>query len=599
MPPRLKRTHTTAAPGRRLPKQKSSSTLHQQATLAANGRRSTAPTPAQTAHAAQPDVDIDLPRTASPSSDAPADDPASDAKMGAGQSHHEGRARTASTASDADLEAHGSCNGSFDHTNGSIVTSDLKPAAASAAARPCAVRPQKSMLATATTILKACPLWDVIAILIILLQLPPTIVSLVQFLFALLTFVPPVSGTSLSNLPSLHEVLLGASGAPSFQTIILVDAAMFIVFVCVWTPAQNLALDLAQAVIAISLGGAAAAKGGTSNSIVCCLSIIGFSHIIRLQFARQLGLNAIWSFLIKSGFRPPGGPPTLTDFPDRLNAAHGWPRKLLGVHILTQGLVRLVRRWYLYSAAANELSLKKVDPETSAFSALNIPRTTMPVGDSGPDTASSASTDGRPPGPSPATREKDRNSNSKRKKKQAHLVRSQQPFWAALANAKVTFLKELEHQQASLDAVEANAVDIEHIGNADFKNGKDRVWIKEVGATDISFGVCLPSLVQDSEDEDETESESKSKRFKVRLNRTDWSSTKINSESLGLSVGEEHFDEWSAKIFGLTASTNYICEFIRMDDGAVFCTTHITTQPAPSTEQGKCFCLHPFFTRLT
>jgi hypothetical protein len=595
MPPRLKRTHTTAAPGRRLPKQKSSSSLHQQA-AAANGRRSTAPpTPQHPANAAPSDVDLALPRTASPSSDAPADALAFDAKMGAGQSHHEGRTRTASNASDADLEAHGSCNGSFAHANGALVADDVKPAAPA----PCAVRPQKSMLATATTILKACPLWDVIAILIILLQLPPTIVSLVQFLFALLTFVPPVSGTSLSNLPSLHEVLLGASGAPSFQTIILVDAVMFIAFVCVWTPAQNLALDLAQAVIAISLGGAAASKGGTSNSIVCCLSIIGFSHIVRMQFARQLGLDAIWSFLVKSGFRPPSGPPALANFPDRLHAAHGWPRKVLGVHILTQGLVRLVRRWYLYSAAMNDLSLKKVDPETSAFSALNTPRTTVSAGDSGPDIASSASTDGRPPGPSPATREKDRNSNSKKKKKQANHVRSQQPFWAALANAKVTFLKELEHQQASLDAVEANAMDIEHIGNADFKNGKDRVWIREVGATDISFGVCLPSLVREGEEEDETELDSKANRFKVRLNKTDWSSTKINGESLGLLVGDEQLDEWNAKIFGLTASTNYICEFIRMEDGAVFCTTHITTQPAPSTEQGRCFDLPFVSTRLT
>jgi hypothetical protein len=581
MPPRLKRTNTTAgiaAPGRRIPKQKSTSSLRQQST-AANGRRSTA-TPPHSAVTTHPDVDL-LDSAVTPT-DAFPDANVEDAKMGAGQSHHEGRARTASAASDQDLEAHGSCNGSFAHSNGSILTSDVNAVSA-----PCALRPQKSMLATATTILKACPLWDVIAILILLLQLPPTIVSVVQFLFALLTFVPPVSGTSLSNLPSLNEVLLGASGAPSFQTIILVDTAMFIAFVCVWTPAQNLALDLAQAVIAISLGGAAASKGGTSNSIVCCLSIIGFSHIVRMQFARQLGLNAIWSFLIKSGFRPPGGPPALGDYPDRLHAAHGWVRKILGVHILTQGLVRLVRRWYLYSAAMNELQLKKVDPDNSVFSALNTPRTSVSVGDSGPDTASSASTDGRPPGPSPATREKDRISNSKKKKKQANHVRSQQPFWAALANAKVTFLKELEHQQASLDAVEANAMDIVRIGNADFKNGKPRVWIKEVNATDISFGVCLPSLVRDDDEDDDADAESKANRFKVRLNRTDWSSTKINGESLGVLVGEEQLDEWSAKIFGLTASTNYICEFIRMDDGAVFCTTHITTEPAPSTEQGK------------
>ncbi|KAF2429639.1 hypothetical protein EJ08DRAFT_661548 [Tothia fuscella] len=592
MPPRLKRVGNShdktnnhqaglAAPGRRITKQKSVSSLngHPIATTS-NGRRSTL------------DVDVEplptLPNnSAAPSpSDQHANDPSDDyAEMGVGQSHHDGGTCTVSGVSDADLEAHGSGNGTYSKVNGSPLTIDVKAAAGS-----CAHRPQKSMLATATTILKACPLWDVIAILIILLQLPPTIVSVVQFLFALLTFVPPVSGTSLANLPSLNEVLVGASGAPSFQTIVLLDTAMFIFYLCVpWTSAQNLALDLAQMVIAISLGGAAASSSGTSNSIFCCLSIIGFSHIIRMNFARQIGMNAIWALITRSGFRPPPDfASSVADFPDKLHVAHSWPRKLLGVHILTQGVVRLVRRWYLYSAAMNDISAnKKGDPEIGSLSTLSTPRTTTSsFGDSGPDMTGTSSSDGRPPGPSPAAREKDRISNSKKKKKQANHVRSQQPFWAAVANAKVTFLKELEQQQASMDSVEANSMDITNIGNADFKNGKDRVWIKEVGATEISFGVCLLSKAPKDDGDDEAESAPAVKRFRLRLNRTDWSSTRISEESLGMAVGEWQVDEWSAKIFGLTPSTNYICEFIRMDkDGAVFCTTHITTGTAPSTEQ--------------
>jgi len=73
----------------------------------------------------------------------------------------------------------------------------------------------------------------------------------------------------------------------------------------------------------------------------------------------------------------------------------------------------------------------------------------------------------------------------------------------------------------------------------------------------------------------------------------DWSSTRIYEEALGLSIGEEQVDVWNGKIFGLTASTNYICEFIRVVDGAVFYTTHITTQPAPSTEQAPATSTQP------
>jgi hypothetical protein len=178
-------------------------------------------------------------------------------------------------------------------------------------------------------------------------------------------------------------------------------------------------------------------------------------------------------------------------------------------------------------------------------------------------------------------------SRNKRKKKQANFVRSAQPFWAALANAKVTFLKELEHQQASNDAVEANAVDTGDIGSANFQSGRDRVWIMEVGHSEISFGVSLPAVALQGKEEDEHKSDHCVARFRVRLNKTDWSSTRIAEQALGVEVGEDKVDVWSGKIFGLTASTNYICEFVRVDDGAAIFTTHITTQPAPFTEQGR------------
>jgi hypothetical protein len=587
MPPRLKRSGThdktnnhaagLAPPGRRIVKQKSNGALNG-SSQSPNGR----PKPSKSSSYLDAAINNNLTQssTPSPSSDVPVNDLTPDEHMGASQSTPDGRDRTASGSSDDDLEAlHGSSNGNLVHTaNGSPLKIDVK---ATAGSGKYGFSNQKTMFTTATTILKACPLWDVIAILIILLQLPPTIVSVVQFLFAFLTFVSPTGGMTIANMPSLNEVLIGASGTPSFQTIVFLDILMFLPFLFLWTPAQNMALDLAQAVIAISLGGAASSKGGTSASIFSCLFIIGLSHVIRWDFARQWGFNFVWTGLVESGLQQNGAPPTLPRYPDRLHASLGWPRKIVGVHILAQGVTRLVRRWYLN----NEISANK-KIEGDSMSALHTPRNTT-FAESGADLIGCTSTDGRPPGPSPAARKEDVISNTKRKKKQANHVRSQQPFWAALANAKVTFLKELEHQQASSDALEANAMDMGNIGSANFKSGRDRVWIKEVGHGEISFGVSLPSVaLQDSED-DNQDSEHSIKRFRVRLNRTDWSSTRIREEALGVEVGDEKVDVWSGKIFGLTASTNYICEFLRVDDDGTIFTTHITTQPAPFAEQGK------------
>ena len=72
-----------------------------------------------------------------------------------------------------------------------------------------------SMLSVPATILTSCPLRDVLAILIILLQLPPTVLTVVQFLFATLTFVPPQAGTPLSALsafPSFTDIFQGSGG---------------------------------------------------------------------------------------------------------------------------------------------------------------------------------------------------------------------------------------------------------------------------------------------------------------------------------------------------------------------------------------------------
>jgi len=104
-----------------------------------------------------------------------------------------------------------------------------------------------------STVLSSLPLQDTIAILIVLLQIPPTFLSIVHLLFATLTFVPP-SSTALSAL-SFPDILNGTLGTPSVATIFFVDAVVLLVWLFLWSPLQDIALDLAQTVIALTLGG--------------------------------------------------------------------------------------------------------------------------------------------------------------------------------------------------------------------------------------------------------------------------------------------------------------------------------------------------------
>ncbi|KAF2470395.1 uncharacterized protein BDR25DRAFT_287297 [Lindgomyces ingoldianus] len=450
-----------------------------------------------------------------------------------------------------------------------------------------------NMLTVATTILSSCPLRDVLAILILLLQLPPTVLTIVQFLFATLTFVPPQAGTPLSALsafPSFTDIFQGSGGTPSLFTIIFADAFILVVWLVLWVPVQNFFLDLAQAVIAIALGGAAAGKNGTTNSIFICFVIILSNHLFRFRPLRQHIVHFLWTGLARGGLDFLTSPPSTPSYNESFSTPHGWPRSVLGIHILAQGVVRIIRRSLSRREVAQSLPTgKKTDPEA----AVHLLRTNSASIDTNADMPSSSSTDGRPPGPSPAAHSsKDKASSSRRKRKQATLVRSHQPFWAALASTKVTVLKEMESSRAANDAGEANAKDANHIGNAVWRSEDDRVWISEVGHTDISFRVSL----YNGEDFDGSRVEQnghagsgidKSKPFYIRVNGADWSSTRIRQGTSLEYLGEEGTGMWVGEIFGLTALSNYYCEFVRTSDGEVFYSTSLITSTGPIDEQAS------------
>ncbi|XPS91305.1 hypothetical protein M3J09_000725 [Ascochyta lentis] len=462
-------------------------------------------------------------------------------------------------------------------------------AASSAAARanghskPSSVS-MANLLAVPATILTSCPLRDVLAILIILLQLPPTVLTVVQFLFATLTFVPPQAGTPLSALsafPSFTDIFQGSGGTPSLFTTIAADASILVVWLVLWVPVQNFFLDLAQAVIAIALGGAAAGKAGTTNGIFICVVIILSNHLLRFRPLRQHIVHFLWSGLARGGLEFLTSPPSAPSYMESFSSPHGWPRSLLGIHILAQGVVRIIRRSLSRRDVAQSLPTgKKTDPEVGNLQRVNSTSLHPPA-----DVPNTSSTDGRPPGPSPALH-KDKASSSRRKRKQATHVRSQQPFWAALASTKVTVLKEMESSRAANDADEANAKDANHIGNAVWRSEDDRVWISEVGYSDISFRVSLFNVadVQEEEDSSVGSGIDKSKPFYIRVNGADWSSARIRqSTSLGYQ-GQEGTGFWVGEIFGLTALSNYYCEFVRTVDNEVFYSTSLITSAGPVAE---------------
>lgn len=478
-------------------------------------------------------------------------------------------------------------------SDASLDTADpCRHAASSAAARangyskPSSVS-MTSLLAVPATILTSCPLRDVLAILIILLQLPPTVLTVVQFLFATLTFVPPQAGTPLSALsafPSFTDIFQGSGGTPSLFTTIAADASILLVWLVLWVPVQNFFLDLAQAVIAIALGGAAAGKAGTTNGIFICVVIILSNHLLRFRPLRQHIIHFLWSGLARGGLEFLTSPPSTPTYLESFSSPHGWPRSLLGIHILAQGVVRIIRRSLSRRDVAQALPTgKKTDPEVGNLQRANSISLHPPA-----DVPNTSSTDGRPPGPSPALH-KDKASSSRRKRKQATHVRSQQPFWAALASTKVTVLKEMESSRAANDADEANAKDANHIGNAVWRSEDDRVWITEVGHSDISFRVSLFNAadVQEEEDSNVGSGIDKSKPFYIRVNGADWSSARIRqSTSLGYQ-GHEGTSFWVGEIFGLTALSNYFCEFVRTIDNEVFFTTSLITSAGPVAELGK------------
>ncbi len=458
-----------------------------------------------------------------------------------------------------------------------------------------------STCSSISTILAYYPLRDAIAILILLLSLPTTFVLVIQSLFASLTFVPPTTSLSFSTLPNIKEMFNSANmGYPALATILIVDLIFWVFWLALAKPLQSLLLDLSQAVIAVSLSGAAASTGGPTYSIATCTTIVCVVHVLRYRAIHLTALDYLRSVLHKVDI----GAPLDFSFPaasfvSSPSVDTGWLftvfRTFLGLHLVSQGVTTCIRRSLVKAneQGANVPAIIRTDPEATAGSEPNT-RSSTGLVESAQHAAPTSSTDSRPPGPSPAHRDsRARESTSKKKRKQANQVRSQQPLWAAIASTKVTFVKEMEQRDAADDAREADRMDTttNTTFTSNIKHNTNRIWIREVRDTEVLFGVELSSHAgrQSAEDAEAGTTISsgidKSKPFYVRVNGAAWSSTRIM-----LVPDENHSDDTSAmryegEIFGLAPLSSYQCNAVGINDDNTLCSTGVITQPAPTPEQ--------------
>ena len=442
-------------------------------------------------------------------------------------------------------------------------------------------------LQSITTIISVCPLRDIIAILIILLQLPPTILTVTQFLFATLTFLPP---TSIATLPSVSEILTGSGGMPSLGTMIITDIIILLVWLLMWVPAQNIILDLAQAVIAIALGGAAAGRGGTTHSMIVCLTVILLSHAFRSKPARNYGMSLLWTQLGHRNAGYPTMPPSTEWFADTLYVPRSWSRSILGIHIFTQGLVRVVRR-----ALARKESIKppkagkKLDSEI--FDDSRLSRSSSISTDANIDTTGSFDGDRRQSGPASNNKEgKDKSTNLRKRRKPANAIRLRQPFWATLASTKITVCKEIENREAVADAIEANTSSLSDVADSNFVLGEGRVWVSDISATGISFGACIEEYGETFANQKErscslTDGSAATRNpFYIRVNGAEWTSTRI--KYIGQGGNDGQWNIWAGEVVGLTPLSSYRCEFVRNTDDDALYTVNVVTHAASSAEKG-------------
>ncbi|GAB7361216.1 hypothetical protein MBLNU230_g1279t1 [Neophaeotheca triangularis] len=586
-----------AAPGRPVRKQRSNGQLGAAANV--NGKPQTttpvSPPPLPTTGLNQ---GFNFPRQKEgPSPSEPASQPAGREHAGSAGPEKE------RTSSDASLDEVGPLGEVMDNMHDLASTPHVE---AQASAQKTVVSQTIGTLDKFATILSYYPLRDAISILILLLSLPPTLGLVVQTLFATLTFVPPSSGISLSTLPSVRELFNASNfGAPALATILIVDMIFYVCYLPLWTPLQGMFLDLSQAVMAVSLSGAASASTTSTYSITLCSLIVCVVHVLRYKAIHLTAFEYARSVLHKWDLVIPLDVTASSSTFGSPWPNHGWTntmfRTLLGIHIVSQGVTTCIRR---YLSKANEQSSKVptlARSDTDAGPTADAWVRASGGYDSTHNPALAGSTDSRPPGlPSAHRDSRIRESSTKKKRKQANQVRSHQPLWAAIASTKVTFVKEMEQRDAADDAREASAMESETPPTfASTITATDYLWICEVRDTGIVFRVELsPQAASENADRLEegivaSAGIDKTKPFFVRVNGAAWSSTRILPVPAAEGEATKPTERFDGEIFGLAPLSSYHCEIVAMANQEALCSASLITQQTPSTEQASSTTAQP------
>ncbi|OTA05165.1 hypothetical protein A9Z42_0057850 [Trichoderma parareesei] len=431
------------------------------------------------------------------------------------------------------------------------------------------------------TVLKTLPMQDTLAILIILMQLPTLSLSIIYGIFTCLTFVPPVTTSSGINL-NFAEIFDGHSTMPSLVTVLCMDFFFLLIWLFLWQPIQDAILDLAKPIIAITLGGGTTYRNGGSRGLTTCFVWIVANHLIR-------STRTHWSRLARHIPEDWQVPSAISNTFESTSVVHdkrsafAWVRSGLAIHILTQGLVRYIREWYLRREKANAAAGQH-DPEAGkpvATISING-EVAHDTGFNTPDTEA-----GCPPlPPAPA-------STNKKRRKQSTQVRLQQPLWAALASTKIVVMKEYESSHVPSKSLGVNTTDIHNLGNAPFNTQPKQIWISYIGSDEVCFNT---SHFPDFDDEQPSTANGSastrpagvdtSKPFYVKVNNAFWQPTRI-FPVVEADDGGRGGTRWTGDIYGLRPLSKYVCEFVDTQTDKVIFTTSIRTIKEPTPENNN------------
>ncbi|OAA80471.1 ubiquitination network signaling protein [Akanthomyces lecanii RCEF 1005] len=470
----------------------------------------------------------------------------------------------------------GNANG---NANGSPVDSSLRQIDVNVL-KNSEVHRDSGILDMASTVLRALPMQDTLAILIILMHIPTISLLGIYAIFACITFVPPVRTNSGMNL-NLAEIFDGNSTTPSLVTVACMDIFFLLIWLFLWAPIQDAVLDLAKPVIAITLGGATR-NDPSFRGIRTGFTWVFMYHIIR-------GTQSQWGHLVPDmpeAWRKVLSEDTPIGYYSKLyeqSSPYAWIRSIFAIHILTQSFLRYVREWYLRREKGdsnppnpNELESAKNQPgQLVAPEAANDANTSLNPADTAISTPTLP-----PPTPTPQL------STAKKRRKQSAQVRLKQPLWAALASTKIVVVKEYQLSHAPSESAGANATDIHNLGNAPFDREPRQIWISYIGSDEICFNTSYFAHAEfdpvSSPAEPDPEAPPRptgidtTKPFYVKVNNAFWQPTRMHAVKEPDDEPSEA-SRWTGDIYGLRPASKYVCEFVDSRTDKVLFTASIRT----------------------